>query len=98
MHLQENPLSMYDHNINYYPRNMVMEGLAWEMFFLINDCIAKSTGFGRVVTPRKYGLGGIGSRNCRFDKGLKNEIDGFWEGCQIQEICSWKVSVRKLST
>ena len=60
-----------------------MEGLAWEMFYLMNDCIAKSTVFGRVVTPKKYGLGGVGLGNGRFDKGRKNKIDGFWEVCQI---------------
>ena len=53
------------------------------MFDWINDCMAISTVFGRVVTPKKYGLGRVGLGNGRFDKGLKNEIDGFWEGCQI---------------
>ena len=42
---------------------MVMEGLAWEMFDLINDCMARATVFGRVVTPKKYGLGGVGLGN-----------------------------------
>jgi hypothetical protein len=79
------------------PRNMVLEGLGQEMVDLIKDRTAKSMVSGRVAKSKKYGPGRSGSGNGRFDKGLNSEIDGFWEGCQIQEICSWKVSVRKLS-
>ena len=59
-----------------------MESLAWEMFDWMNDCMARSSVFGRVG---KYGLGGVGLGNGRFDEGWNDEINGFWEGCQIQE-------------
>ena len=42
------------------------------MFDWINDCMASLTVFGRVVTPKKYGLGGVGLGNGRFDSRMED--------------------------
>ena len=70
---------------------MVLEGMGQEMVDLIKDGITKSMVSGRVATSKKYVPGKSRSGNCRSDGRLNSEIDGFWKGCQIQEMWSWEV-------